>query len=164
MLNRFFPIFICAFLGMLQPLGLSAFAMDKSNAALSIELPDGQIVTISQTQLDEMDQVEFKTSTIWTDAEVSFSGVPLEAILEFAGAKGSSLELVALNNYSIEIPIAELEDQMPIVATRLDGAFMSVRDKGPFWLVYNYDSDKKFQTEVIYSRSIWQLNRLVVAP
>jgi hypothetical protein len=38
---------------------------------------------------------------------------------------------------------------------------MSVRDKGPLWVIYPYDSDD-YRSEVIYSRSIWQLDRLEV--
>ena len=43
-----------------------------------------------------------------------------------------------------------------------NGEPMSVRDKGPLWVVYNFDSNPEFQTEVMYSRSIWQLDRIVV--
>ena len=50
----------------------------------------------------------------------------------------------------------------PIIAYRLNGDRMSVRDKGPLWVVYPYDSDQVYQTEVIYSRSIWQLYRIDV--
>ncbi len=39
---------------------------------------------------------------------------------------------------------------------------MSVREKGPLWIVYPYSSSPEFQNEVIYSRSIWQLNRITV--
>jgi hypothetical protein len=49
-----------------------------------------------------------------------------------------------------------------MIAFRMNGAPMSVRDKGPLWIVYPYDSDPRFQTEIIYSRSIWQLDRLEV--
>jgi hypothetical protein len=44
----------------------------------------------------------------------------------------------------------------------MDGNAMSVRDKGPLWVIYPYDSDAAYRTEVIYSRSIWQLDRLEV--
>jgi hypothetical protein len=33
---------------------------------------------------------------------------------------------------------------------------------GPFWLVYNYDANPEFRTELIYARSIWQLARITV--
>lgn len=107
-----------------------------------------------------MEQVTFRTSTIWTDGEVSFSGVPLKALLASIDADGTAVEMVALNDYKVVMPLADLEDNAPIIATRLDGKTMSVRDKGPYWIVFPYDQDPKYQTETIYSYSIWQLNQL----
>ena len=72
-------------------------------------------------------------------------------------------DLVALNDYVVTVPVAELEEDYPIVATRMDGKTMSVRDKGPYWVVFPYDLDSKYRTETVFSRSIWQLNRLRVA-
>jgi hypothetical protein len=37
---------------------------------------------------------------------------------------------------------------------------MSMRNKGPLWLVYPYDSNVALQTEAVYARSIWQLVRI----
>lgn len=51
-----------------------------------------------------------------------------------------------------------------ILAYLLDGQPMSVRDKGPLWLVYPYDASPAFRSEVIYSRSIWQLDRISQTP
>jgi hypothetical protein len=39
----------------------------------------------------------------------------------------------------------------------MNGAPLSRREKGPYWLVYPYDSDPIFQSETVYTRSIWQL-------
>jgi hypothetical protein len=39
---------------------------------------------------------------------------------------------------------------------------MSLREKGPLWIIYPFDSSPEYQTELIYSRSIWQLNRIEV--
>ena len=33
-------------------------------------------------------------------------------------------------------------------------------EKSPFGVIHPYDSDPKFRTETIYSRSIWQLTRI----
>jgi len=112
--------------------------------------------------LDALDQVEFTTTTIWTDGETQFSGVSLKALLTHLGLAGSSIEMVALNDYAVTMPVADLEDGAPIVATRMNGEIMSVRGKGPYWVVFPYDSDPRYSTETVYSRSIWQLNRLKV--
>ena len=139
-------------------------ALGQEAMGLQVTVVPSQAAPLVLTldELDELAQVEFETSTIWTDGILLFSGVPLTALLEHMDADGRVVELVALNDYAITIPIDELEDTTPIVATRIDGEIMSVRDKGPFWVVYPYDSDPKYRTDVVYARSIWQLNRLNV--
>ncbi|MEP2783069.1 MAG: oxidoreductase [Pseudoruegeria sp.] len=117
---------------------------------------------LSIENLDALDQVEFETSTIWTDGISTYSGVSLKALLNHLGITGNTIQMVALNDYAVAIPFADLNDDAPIVATRMDGKLMSVRDKGPYWVVYPYDLDLKYQNETAYSRSIWQLNRLKV--
>jgi hypothetical protein len=44
----------------------------------------------------------------------------------------------------------------------MDDRPMSVRDKGPLWVVYPFDDVPAYQSETIYSRSIWQLDRIEV--
>lgn len=119
-------------------------------------------VEFSLQDLDAMDQVTFSTSTIWTDDKVTFSGVPLKALLTELNTDGTSIEMVALNDYKVTMPLAELENDAPIIATRMDGETMSVRDKGPYWVVFPYDQDPKYRAETIYTFSIWQLKHLKV--
>lgn len=104
-----------------------------------------------------------ETSTIWTDGVHSFTGVPLDLLLAAVEGKGSTLRATAINDYAIEIPASDAVPGGPIVAYEMDGAPMSVRDKGPLWIVYPFDSSPDYQTEVIYSRSIWQLDRIDVS-
>ena len=37
---------------------------------------------------------------------------------------------------------------------------MSRRDKGPLWVIYPYHDNIDYRSETIYSRSIWQLDRI----
>ena len=39
---------------------------------------------------------------------------------------------------------------------------MSVRDKGPVWVLYPFDAGAEYRTDLIYERSIWQLDRIDV--
>ena len=68
------------------------------------------------------------------------------------------------HDYAVEIPVSDSVEDGPILAYELNGAPMSVRDKGPLWLVYPYDQNPEYRSEVIYSRSIWQLDRIEVLP
>lgn len=104
----------------------------------------------------------YETATIWTDGVHVFEGVLLAHLLEAVGASGSEVRAVALNDYAITIPVDGGDENDALVAYHMNGREMSVRDKGPLWVVYPYDSDAAFRTEVIYSRSIWQLNRIDV--
>mmetsp|Transcript_401 Transcript_401/g.1165 ORF Transcript_401/g.1165 Transcript_401/m.1165 type:complete len:136 (-) Transcript_401:626-1033(-) len=118
--------------------------------------------TLSLAALDALEQVTFTTTTIWTDGAVTFSGVPLKSVLAQVNGNATAVEMIALNDYKVAMPLAQIEDSAPIIATRMNGETMSVRDKGPYWVVFPYDLDPKYQTETIYAYSIWQLNRLKV--
>lgn len=112
--------------------------------------------------LAQMPAVTFTTSTTWTEGKPTFTGVPLKALLDAVGATGTDVSAVALNNYAIDIPLESLTDEAPIVAYQIDGKPFSRRDKGPLWIVYPYDSSADYRNELVYSRSIWQLQRLTV--
>ena len=104
----------------------------------------------------------FDTTTSWTEGKTRFDGVPLKALLDAVGAKGTTVTATALNNYSVEIPLDVLEDQVPIVAYHINGEPFSRRDKGPLWIVFPYDAGPAYQTELVYGWSIWQLSGLTV--
>ncbi|MGY9046416.1 hypothetical protein P775_25810 [Puniceibacterium antarcticum] len=110
--------------------------------------------------LNAMDSTTFSTSTIWTKGTRSFKGVPLNVLVESLGIEGETLRATAVNDYAIDIPISDAVQNGPILAYEMDGRTMTLRDKGPLWLVYPYDLNANYRTEVIYSRSIWQLDRI----
>lgn len=106
--------------------------------------------------------VTFTTSTNWSEGTPTFTGVPLKALLDAVGATGTTVTATALNSYAIDIPLDSLSDDAPIVAYHIDGKTFSRRDKGPLWIVYPYDSSADYRNDLIYGRSIWQLERLTV--
>lgn len=99
--------------------------------------------------------------TPWTEGTVTFEGPLLREVLAAAGAKGSSLKVRALNDYAADVP-AEDAELDTILATKLDGKPMSVRDKGPLMLVYPFDLDPALYNEKYFSRSVWQIKEIEV--
>lgn len=130
------------------------------SGALENETADG-VVSLDLAQLQALPQQQFTTSTIWTETPVEFTGVSLRDVLDHAGVTATYIQAVALNDYKVEIPLDSVTDNAPIIAYMMDGKEMSPRDKGPLWIVYPYDSEAKYRSEVTYSRSIWQLDRVV---
>ncbi len=105
---------------------------------------------------------DVRTTTIWTAGEHVFTGVSLDTLLAALGASGARLSATAINDYSVEIPVSDAAPDGPIVAYEMDGKEMSRRDKGPLWVIYPYDAKAEYRSEVVYSRSIWQLDRIAV--
>lgn len=112
--------------------------------------------------LKAMGEVTFQTSTPWTEGVQSFTGVPLDALLQSVGVTEGTLTATAINDYAAEIPVSDAVAGGPILAYLQNGNPMSVREKGPLWVVYPYDAKDDYQAEVIYSRSIWQLSSIDV--
>ena len=119
-----------------------------------------QTVQFDLAALEAMPAVEFTTTTTWTDGPQTFTGVSLADFMKSNSLGEGTIRAYAINNYSVDIPSSDAIEGGPIIAYRRNGELMSVRDKGPLWIVYPYDSDPEYQSEVIYSRSIWQLDRL----
>jgi hypothetical protein len=88
--------------------------------------------------------------------------VPLAKLMDLVGAHGEKVVAVALNDYSGELPIEDLAKYGVILALKRDGQYMPVRDKGPLFIVYPYDSAPELKSQKFYSRSVWQVARLVV--
>lgn len=113
--------------------------------------------------LQTLPAVTIRTNTIWTEGVQEFRGVQLSDLLEVVGAQGDMIYATAVNDYAIEIPVSDGVDGGPIIAYQQNGQQMSVRTQGPLWLVYPYDANAAYQSEVIYSRSIWQLVRMDIS-
>jgi len=146
---------------------LSAFLQVSAAQAEDIVLTilsaeTGESVTFTDAQLMEMPQKVFETETIWTDGVVEFSGPALKAVVEQAELTLGDVELYAINDYNIVLPLDKIEDDAPIVANRIDGAPFSVRDKGPLWIVFPYDDVSRYNSEEYFALSVWQLNKLNV--
>jgi hypothetical protein len=122
----------------------------------------GTHADFDMAMLEKLPQHSFTTSTPWYTRPMTFTGPLLRDVLAAAGAKGVLLRAVALNDYKIDIPAADAEAFDVIVARLLDGKPMAVRDKGPLFIVYPFDSRSELRSERYYSRSAWQLRTVEV--
>ncbi len=113
-----------------------------------------------RAMLEALPSVTIQTQTIWTEGLQTFTGVQLVDLAAYVGTDAESLRATAVNDYAVSIPSEDWVDGGPILAYLNNGAPMSLRDKGPLWVIYPYDSKPAYQSEVAYSRSIWQLDRI----
>jgi hypothetical protein len=148
--------------GMLAP-PQDEVLLTVSGAIAETNTEAGEAV-FDRAMLEALDPVIIETSTIWTDGVQRFRGVPLVTLLDRLGAEGTILRALALNDYAIEIPVSDAVAGGPIIAFERNDEPMSVRDKGPLWVIYPYDAVPEYKSERIYARSIWQLVSIEVLP
>jgi hypothetical protein len=121
---------------------------------------NGSTAEFDLDMLKALDDTTIETTTIWTEGTQVFQGVSLNVLMTRLGIDGGTLRATAINDYAVEIPVSDATPEGPILAYLLNGDTMSIRDKGPLWVIYPYDANSDYRSEVIYSRSIWQLDRI----
>ncbi len=150
-------VFVCSGL-----MGGATYAQSAPEPVVLTVTGLDQTYTYSVADLARIDEVTFETSTIWTDGIQVFTGVPLAAFVKSLDVSDGELTAMAINDYAISMPVDEALLDGPMIAYLRNGDPMSIRNKGPLWLVYPYDSDPAFQNEVVHARSIWQLDRISI--
>jgi hypothetical protein len=128
---------------------------DEGHGALQID--------ITRQSLMSLPRSGFVTKTIWTNGPQRFEGVWLSDFLDHFDVTSGTIALQAINDYWVEMPVDEINSGEALLAYERNGQPMTQRTKGPVWLVYNYDADPAFRTETIYTRSVWQLDRITVS-
>jgi hypothetical protein len=164
--RRAFGVGVLAFAGM--PMRASA-APDMPRGAVvltitgRVQQPNlGATAVFDMAMLQALPQHSFVTQTPWYDAARKFTGPLLRDVLAVAGAKGHTLRAQALNDYTVDLPYEDTQRFAVLLARLLDDKPMSVRDKGPLFIIYPFDSNDELRNAVYYSRSTWQLKSLDV--
>lgn len=119
-------------------------------------------VTFDRNQLEAMGLVSIKTSTPWNEGVVNFEGVPMALLLEKAKAQGSTATVIALNDYSVDIPTSDFTKFGTILAVKRNGAYMPIDDQGPFFVMYPFDSNPILQGQPYHGRAVWQVKAISV--
>jgi len=122
---------------------------------------DGE-ARFDREMLEALGLTELRTTTPWTEGLQVFEGVAVEHILGAVGANGADARAVALNDYVVEMELAFLREAQALIAVKLNGDYMRVRDKGPLWIVFPWDQRPELDEEFLKSLSVWQLNRLEI--
>lgn len=170
-LRRFYVYFIA-------PLALAAAIVASAPVALADMLakPNGDVILTITGQIGKenapgqadfdldmlraMPAVKISTSTPWTEGAAEFEGVPLGTLMEAVAAKGTSIKAAALNDYIASVDVKTALEAGAILAYRMNGEYISVRDKGPLWIMFPFDEKPALKAEPIYSQSVWQLRKM----
>ena len=112
--------------------------------------------------LEKLGMETIVTTTPWYSGKVRFEGVSLSKLMDLVGARGKTAKVIALNDYTTMVPLDDFRQFPVILALKLNGEYMHIRDKGPLFIVYPYDSSPELQNQVYYSRSAWQVSKIII--
>jgi hypothetical protein len=131
---------------------------------------NGIILTLSgkaspAIQLDEerfaqMPQTSMTVQTPWYPGPQTFEGPLLRDVLKLAGIHSGNIKLTALNDYAITFPVSDAFQYDVILARKHNGKVMSVREKGPLFLMYPFHQHKELVKTQYFRRCSWQLNSI----
>lgn len=116
--------------------------------------------TFDRAAIDGLTQYTITTNTPWYDNSSNFEGPRFTDVLNAAGIKGNAFKVSALNDYSATLPLEDIEKYSVILATKLNGETLRVRDKGPLFVMFPFDDFPEIQTEANYGRSVWQVKSI----
>jgi hypothetical protein len=149
--------------------GASACHLDmpKGPVILSIE---GQIshcntgleVQMDLAMLEALPKTIVKTQNPWETGVATYEGVLLRDLLEFAGVTGTVLTFTALDDYSAQMDVPDTKSIGVILAYKRNGEYMSVRQKGPLFVIFPFSDIPTLAMEQRYSQSVWQVARISV--
>ena len=142
------------------PVAVAPTVAAQAGVVLEMDGPDGARQTFTIADLEKMPRLAYETTTPWHDGKVRFEGVPLGALFDRLGVRSSVVQVEALDGYVIDFPVDDAREKPVILAYKANGAYMAIRDKGPLFVIYDYDSDRKLQSEAYYARSVWQVRSI----
>lgn len=122
----------------------------------------GDTAEFDLDMLRDLERTELETTTIWTEGLQHFAGIKLGTLLKHLGVEDGIINASALNEYFIDIPFEDADTGAALIAYERNGAPMSVRDKGPLWVIFPYDQSAHYRSEVYFARSIWQMDRIEI--
>ena len=112
--------------------------------------------------LESLGMTTLATTTPWTDGVIAFEGVLMADLLDAVHGTGDSVVARALNDYEIRIPLSDFRTWPVLLALKVDGEYLRIRDKGPMWIIYPRDDYSELDTDDTMDKSIWQLKHLII--
>ncbi|USD34806.1 MULTISPECIES: hypothetical protein [Vibrio] len=119
-------------------------------------------VEFDSAMIKQLEHGVIKTSNHVVSNVVEYQGPTLSALLDYVGAQGSTVKVIAWDEYVVSIPVSDIKKYGVLLATHEDGTKMTIDDKGPFFVVFPFTDHPEIQTDLFYSLSVWQVREIVI--
>ena len=116
---------------------------------------------LDQTELDRFGLLEMSVNDPWAKQRIALQGTWLRDLVDVArpDPAATSLHLVALDDYQIDLTLADVRDQSIFLATRTgDGTALPIEDGGPTRIVFADGLAERFSPDLW----IWNIETIEV--
>ncbi|WP_086981468.1 hypothetical protein [Vibrio aphrogenes] len=142
-------------------LPLTVFAHSKPQSILTLETPSGKQIHLTRADLQALPQTQFTTSTPWTSQVHTYQGPKLSLLIEQFEQPITSIQVFAYNGYAVDINKSEWQQYPFILAMKQDGQELTLRNKGPLWILLPFDQNPTFSSkQSLLNQSIWQIEKI----
>lgn len=120
------------------------------------------VARFDSDMLRALDWVDVASYTDWTEGQIVFGGPTLQSLLDAVGVTSGIIHAVALDEYTVDIPVSDALEFGVILAMERDGKPMRVRDKGPVWVIYPKPTAEDVKDSTNNAKMIWQVKELII--
>lgn len=118
-------------------------------------------VQLTEADLLNLPQVTITTNTEWTDGPADFTGPLARDVVKVIGiGEATEAHMVAANDYSVDIPLEDFMAYDVVLAMFQDGERLTLRDKGPIWVMYPIGDHPELDDPLTNTKMIWQLTTI----
>lgn len=120
-------------------------------------------IEMDRPMLEAVGLVEYTVEDPFTEEITTYEGVLMSDLLTLWGVDDSAkqLDVDALNDYQVNIPIEILRDFPTILALKVNGEVMDVATRGPSMLVLPY-GEYEFERPLSDTYWVWQVRSMRV--
>ena len=123
----------------------------------------GDSIQMDREALNSVGVVEYAVLSPFDNVTITYRGILMSDLLNVwqVSDDATILQMTALNDYAVEVPIDDLRAYPVMFAMQADGEAMPISTYGPAMLVYPYD-DYEFDATVYNRYWIWQIKSIDV--
>lgn len=147
-------------IGVGDPIPLSRTEPILSIRGLISNTNDGARTRMDMDALESLPLVRLRVYEPFEDKGMTFEGVLVSDLIKIVGANASAhqLHIEALDDYSVDLSLAEISRSSVVLATKADGKPMSIADGGPTRIIFPSDSPMGRNIDLW----IWNVESIVV--
>lgn len=130
-----------------------------------ISLPNqASSVALDMPTLESLGLVKYKVFDPWLNVENEYTGILLSDLLQTVGAEpnASTIHFTALDDYAVDIKMSDVRKWPILLATRTNGNYMSVADKGPTRIVFPTHAYSDIDQLLYKDLWVWQIKTMEV--